>query len=123
MLPASFTIIEAIPLTVNGKLDVRALPEPELTTGLIYVAPRNELEGKLCAIWEDVLGIKKVGIYDNFFQIGGTSINAIRIIGKCKEEEGIRVTLLDLFEYGTVAGISKNIQSLAIDVQSQIITI
>ncbi|WP_387555589.1 phosphopantetheine-binding protein, partial [Photorhabdus sp. RM126S] len=79
MVPASFTRIESVPLTLNGKLDRRALPEPVWGNKEEYVAPRNALETQLCAIWQEVLGLERVGIEDNFFRIGGNSLTAIRL--------------------------------------------
>ncbi len=74
MVPASFTRLESVPLTLNGKLDRRALPEPVWVNRDSYVAPRNALETQLCAIWQEVLGLEQVGIEDNFFRIGGNSL-------------------------------------------------
>ncbi|WP_240492516.1 non-ribosomal peptide synthetase, partial [Photorhabdus namnaonensis] len=68
MLPASFTRIESIPLTLNGKVDRQALPEPVWENKEGYVAPRNALEAQLCTIWQDVLGLERIGIEDNFFR-------------------------------------------------------
>ncbi|NRD71665.1 amino acid adenylation domain-containing protein [Shewanella sp. VB17] len=67
MVPATFTDIDAVPLTINGKLDRRALPEPTWVNRDNYTAPRNELETRLCEIWQSVLGLERVGIHDNFF--------------------------------------------------------
>uniref|UniRef100_UPI002626B754 AMP-binding enzyme n=1 Tax=uncultured Shewanella sp. TaxID=173975 RepID=UPI002626B754 len=74
MVPAVIMFIEQVPLTINGKLDRAALPTPEFTATAGYVAPRNEKERQLCAIWQTVLGLEQVGIEDHFFQIGGDSI-------------------------------------------------
>ncbi|MFT4927548.1 MAG: tyrocidine synthetase-3, partial [Phenylobacterium sp.] len=79
MVPSAFTFLAAIPLTVNGKLDRRALPAPEFVSEDNYVPARNALEQQLCDLWQHVLGLKQVGIEDNFFRIGGTSISAIRL--------------------------------------------
>ena len=68
MVPATFTVIEHIPLTINDKLDRRALPAPEFINADNYVAPRTETETQLCAVWAEVLGLERVGIHDNFFQ-------------------------------------------------------
>ncbi len=104
MLPATFTVLDSIPLTINGKLDRRALPTPEFVSADNYVAPRNELEEQLCNIWQEVLNVKKVGIADNFFRIGGDSIIAIRVIAKMKLL-GKSFFVADLFSYPTVAGV------------------
>ncbi|WP_047686397.1 non-ribosomal peptide synthetase, partial [Xenorhabdus sp. NBAII XenSa04] len=79
MVPASFTRLESVPLTLNGKLDRRALPVPVWVNREQYVAPRTALETRLCLIWQSVLGLTRVGIDDNFFRIGGNSLLAIKL--------------------------------------------
>jgi acyl-coenzyme A synthetase/AMP-(fatty) acid ligase len=76
MVPSFFVQLEAIPLTVNGKIDRKALPEPDVRGQIAqgYVEPRNEIEKRLVEIWKQVLGVNKVGIYDNFFELGGNSL-------------------------------------------------
>jgi non-ribosomal peptide synthase protein (TIGR01720 family) len=85
MIPAYMTQIESIPITRNGKLDKRALPEIEVRTETEYVAPRNEMEEQLCAIFEEILGVRQVGIKDSFFALGGDSIKAMRVVSKMRE--------------------------------------
>ena len=82
MVPYYYIPIETVPLTTNGKLDRGALPDPEFSTGDSYVAPRDELETQICAIWAEVLGLPadKVGIKDDFFKLGGNSILVIKLI-------------------------------------------
>jgi amino acid adenylation domain-containing protein/non-ribosomal peptide synthase protein (TIGR01720 family) len=87
MIPASFVFLDAFPRTANGKLDRKALPEPTGARPDLdppYVAPRTPLEASLAAIWSEVLGIEKVGIHDNFFDLGGASMNALRIVAKAQ---------------------------------------
>ena len=76
MVPSSFLFLDALPLTPNGKVDRRALPEPELRPELelTFVAPRTPIEEMLANIWASVLGIEKVGVHNNFFDLGGDSI-------------------------------------------------
>jgi len=100
MIPAYFMQIEKMPLTLNGKLDRKSLPEPdgEINTGVEYVAPRNEIEEKLVKAWSEVLGLERIGIDDDFFTLGGDSIKAIRMISKLREygyETGIRSIMRD----------------------------
>ena len=72
MVPARIVVLEAMPLTPNGKLDRKALPEPDFAgAGVGYVAPRSATERKLAAIWQEVLGLERVGVTDNFFELGG----------------------------------------------------
>ncbi|PCK05040.1 MAG: non-ribosomal peptide synthetase, partial [Alteromonadaceae bacterium] len=116
MLPTTFTQIDKVPLTINGKLDRRALPEPQRPEGQGHVAPRNDKEEKLCAIWQNILGLAEVGIEDNFFRVGGHSINAIRLMAAIREELGIDVPLALLFEYPTVAELGRHLQGGLVDV-------
>ncbi|MCP4151781.1 MAG: non-ribosomal peptide synthetase, partial [bacterium] len=79
MIPSRFVNIPTLPLTTSGKIDRKALPNPDVagfSTGINYVAPRNSIEKTLTGIWEDVLGIERIGIYDNFFELGGHSLKA-----------------------------------------------
>ncbi|PHM54491.1 non-ribosomal peptide synthetase [Xenorhabdus sp. KK7.4] len=106
MLPASFTFMEAIPLTLNGKVNRRALPEPVFGNRDSYVAPRNVLETQLCAIWQDVLALERVGIDDNFFRIGGNSLTAIKLIAAIRRTLSTDISLAQLFELKTIAGLA-----------------
>ncbi|WP_346838327.1 amino acid adenylation domain-containing protein [Microbulbifer sp. SAOS-129_SWC] len=107
MVPVSINSIERIPLTPNGKTDRRALPQPEFSRAQLYVAPRNSLERQLCALWEQTLGLDRVGIEDNFFHLGGNSISAIRLSAACQRELGNAIPLHLLFEGKTIAAVVK----------------
>eukprot|EP00516_Mucochytrium_quahogii_P006410 CAMPEP_0203744840 /NCGR_PEP_ID=MMETSP0098-20131031/768_1 /ASSEMBLY_ACC=CAM_ASM_000208 /TAXON_ID=96639 /ORGANISM=" , Strain NY0313808BC1" /LENGTH=2448 /DNA_ID=CAMNT_0050632463 /DNA_START=603 /DNA_END=7949 /DNA_ORIENTATION=+ len=110
MVPSTVTFIEFVPTTVNGKVDFRALPAIEddvsQKTGTPYVAPGTVLESQLCEIWCRVLGKKQVGINDSFFQLGGTSIDAIKVVGVIREELSLVVTVSDIFDLKTVGSIA-----------------
>jgi hypothetical protein len=82
MIPSVLVEIGSIPLTANGKIDRRALPSVEAGEQLEgqYVAPRNETEARLSEIWQELLGVERVGVYDNFFELGGHSLLAIRLV-------------------------------------------
>uniref|UniRef100_UPI00111C2AC8 non-ribosomal peptide synthetase n=1 Tax=Xenorhabdus vietnamensis TaxID=351656 RepID=UPI00111C2AC8 len=112
MVPSTFTQIESVPLTINGKLDRRALPEPEWTDNNNYLAPRNALEEQLCEIWQEVLGLKRVGIHDNFFRIGGDSISAIKLTAAMRRECQIDVPLSLLFLHKTIVGLVGQLDQL-----------
>jgi amino acid adenylation domain-containing protein len=109
MLPATFTEIEALPLTHNGKLDKRALPRPEFVNQDNHTAPRTSQEEILCDIWQEVLRLERVGIHDNFFRIGGNSITAITLIGESRKRLKIDIPLLLLFEQKTIAAIASKL--------------
>lgn len=104
MVPTAFVILNTIPLTPNGKVDDKALPAPELTSELekTYVAPRTPQEEQLAKIWAEVLGLKQVGIDDNFFGLGGDSILSIQVISKANQA-GLQLTSKHLFEHQTIA--------------------
>ncbi|WP_126876085.1 non-ribosomal peptide synthetase [Paraburkholderia kururiensis] len=101
MVPSSYVELERLPLTPNGKLDRRALPVPEFasTSPLSFVAPRDETEAKLAAIWQDVLGVDRVGARDDFFRLGGHSLLAVRAISAMRAVFGDAPTLRALFEH------------------------
>ncbi len=104
MIPCAYMEIQELPLTPNGKIDRRILSSderyrPEMTES--YVAPCNEREEKLAAIWSEVLEIEKIGVYDDFFALGGDSILSIRILSRAAEK-GISLTQRDIFEYPTI---------------------
>ncbi|MBX2864954.1 MAG: hypothetical protein KTR27_15490 [Leptolyngbyaceae cyanobacterium MAG.088] len=103
MVPAAIVPLEAFPRTANGKIDVNALPEPQLTSSKgSLVAPRNAVEETLAQIWQDVLKLKVVGIHNNFFELGGDSILSIQIVSRAREA-GLRLAPNQLFEQPTIA--------------------
>ncbi|BFH71003.1 hypothetical protein PsJ27TS7_50030 [Paenibacillus dendritiformis] len=112
MIPSYFVELEGLPLTPNGKIDRKALPAPEgeAGSGTEYVAPRNELETKLAAIWQEVLGLaKEIGVHDNFFDIGGHSLRATTLAGKVFKELNVNVPLRDVFRHSTIAAMAEAI--------------
>jgi len=112
MIPTHFVQLDALPLTVNGKVDKKALPAPEglsLTTTVAYEAPRNETEEKLVLIWQQILGKDKIGIKDNFFDLGGHSLKAMQLLAHIHREFDIKIRLGDLFNKATIEDVSKDI--------------
>ena len=112
MVPAVFMLLDAFPLTANGKVDRRALPtpdgrRPELDE--VFVACRTPTEELLAAIWSQVLAVERVGIYDNFFQLGGHSLLATQVVSRIREAFKVEMPLRRLFEAPTVAGLAENI--------------
>ncbi|CAO3570306.1 unnamed protein product [Mortierella alpina] len=110
MVPSAFVRMDTFPLTNNGKIDRRALPEPDsdcLAAGE-YIAPQGKLEIALAAIWSDLLKVKAVGRHDNFFMLGGHSLLAVRLMNRVSSL-GVRMSLSTLFSSPTLAGFSEAI--------------
>ncbi|MGS5021838.1 non-ribosomal peptide synthase/polyketide synthase [Paenibacillus sp. JJ1683] len=114
MIPSYFVQLERMPLTANGKVDRKALPEPQgsLQTGVEYVAPRNRMESQLVKIWEEVLGYSGIGVLDNFFELGGHSLRATNLVSKIQKEMNVELPLRDVFRYTTVESMAGAIASL-----------
>ena len=115
MVPAVFVVLEKLPLTTNGKVDRRALPKPDGARPDLkqeYVAPRNPTEQLLAQIWREVLQVDKVGVHDNLFELGGDSIRSITILSRAREN-GLSVTLQQLFNHPTVAEMAAAAQTCA----------
>ncbi|QRK06023.1 amino acid adenylation domain-containing protein [Archangium violaceum] len=107
MVPALFVVLKALPLTTSGKVDRKALPAPEQSREVAdrYEPPRTPEEQALADVWAQVLGQKRVGIHDDFFELGGDSILAIQIISRAAQA-GVRVTAKQLFSHPTIARIA-----------------
>jgi amino acid adenylation domain-containing protein/FkbH-like protein len=116
MLPAYFVPLKQFPLTPNGKLDKVALPDAAgatLRAGGAYLAPRSEIERKLVALWQQVLGREPVGVRDNFFELGGHSLKAIQFVTKLHRELKIKIELGEIFLHPTVEALSRAIDARA----------
>ncbi|HLP46107.1 MAG TPA: amino acid adenylation domain-containing protein, partial [Candidatus Kapabacteria bacterium] len=114
MIPAYFVNLEKIPLTVHGKVDRKALPDPReisLKDDLEYLPPQNAIEKKLVEIWEEVLGRTHIGINENFFQAGGDSIKSIQIISRMNSA-GYKLVMKDLFQYPIIADLAPRVKKL-----------
>ncbi|WP_254207985.1 non-ribosomal peptide synthase/polyketide synthase, partial [Paenibacillus sp. AK121] len=104
MIPTYVVPLDQFPLTPNGKIDRKALPAPEarLEGGTEYVAPRTPLEEQLVRIWQSVLNHQRVGIQDNFFEVGGHSLRATTLMAKIHQELNHKLALRDIFQYPTI---------------------
>ena len=105
MVPSRVLVLDAMPLTANGKLDRKALPEPDFA-GKSYVAPRSEIEVKLASIWQEVLGLAQVGVTDNFFELGGDSIVSIQVVSRARQA-GLKLTPKDIFQHQTLEALAR----------------
>ncbi|MEH2333884.1 non-ribosomal peptide synthetase [Nostoc sp.] len=115
MVPTIFMALEAMPLTPNGKVDRKALPEadasrPELEAN--YVAPRTPIEQQIADIWMQVLNVKRVGIYDNFFELGGYSLVGIQVVSRVRQALQVEILMSNLFELPTVADLAERVETL-----------
>jgi amino acid adenylation domain-containing protein len=113
MVPATFVLLEAIPLTPNGKVDRRALPDADTLHSdreETFVAPRNAIEEALARVWADVLGVERVGIRDNFFHLGGDSIRSIQVRAR-SQAIGLDFSIEQLFRHQTISELAREVNA------------
>ncbi|WP_246253117.1 phosphopantetheine-binding protein, partial [Flavobacterium collinsii] len=113
MVPMIWVELAELPLTSNGKLDKKALPDPDSSdlSTKEYVAPVTDTEHQLVQIWENLLGIEKVGVHDNFFELGGHSLLATRLVSMIRKGLSIEISIREVFEYATIATLSSHVSS------------
>jgi acyl carrier protein len=110
MLPAAFVVLEKFPLTPNGKIDRKALPAPEglrLQTEERYVVPRTGTERVITGIWQDVLRLEKVGVNDNFFDLGGNSLLMTQVHVRLCEKTHREISMLEMFQYPRISALAE----------------
>lgn len=107
MIPAFFVFLECLPLNPNGKVDRDALPAPTVTHS--FVAPRTQLEQKLASLWQQVLEVEKVGLEDNFFEMGGNSIRMAQLHGKIRELINRDILIVELFQHPTIRMLAEHL--------------
>ncbi|WP_302475267.1 non-ribosomal peptide synthase/polyketide synthase [Pseudomonas koreensis] len=115
MVPAHLMLLERMPLTPNGKLDRKALPDPGAEQRQDYVAPHTDLEKAVAKIWQDVLKIERVGLTDNFFELGGDSILSLQVVARSRvlKAQGLSLKLRDLMQKPSIAELVASVQGSA----------
>jgi acyl carrier protein len=127
MMPSAFVLLKSLPLTANGKIDRRSLPVPDCLRpelAAAYVAPQTEIERAIATIWQEMLHLDRVGIHDNFFDLGGHSLLIVQLYSKLQGAFNRTISITDIFKYPTINSLAKylnqdrNLQP-AFDEQSQ----
>ncbi|MGD8379210.1 MAG: amino acid adenylation domain-containing protein [Gammaproteobacteria bacterium] len=112
MLPAAYVTLDALPLTVSGKLDVRALPEPGMDayTSAEYAAPETELEHRLAGLWQTLLKHERISVTASFFDLGGNSLSAVRLMSAVREDTGKTLPIATLFRAPTIRALAAELE-------------
>jgi amino acid adenylation domain-containing protein len=114
MIPAAFVFLEGMPLLPNGKMNHRALPAPDATqmdVETTYVVPRTPIEEMLAGIWSEVLGVRRIGVHDDFFMLGGHSLLATQVLSRVRNAFQVEISLRQFLEQKSVAGLSQSVES------------
>jgi acyl carrier protein len=108
MMPGAIVVLEELPRTPSGKIDKLALPDPDAASAkaIEYIAPRTPLEQELARIWEQVLGVERIGAEDDFFALGGHSLLATQVVARVRSDFAVELPLHSLFTYPTVASLA-----------------
>ncbi|MFB6893833.1 amino acid adenylation domain-containing protein [Kitasatospora sp. NPDC056327] len=114
LVPDTVVLLDALPLTINGKLDTAALPAPEPASARGYVAPRTDAEELVTQLWQEVLGVPRVGALDDFFELGGDSLLVTRVVSRIRAGVGLDVPIRDAFELSTAAALAARVEELLI---------
>ncbi|MDB9316588.1 MULTISPECIES: amino acid adenylation domain-containing protein [Cyanophyceae] len=110
LVPSAFVLLENLPLTPNGKVDIHSLPAPEeIVSTSEFIAPRTQIEAQLANIYTQILNLEKVSIHDDFFELGGHSLIATQLISQALQVFQVELTVMDLFDAPTVAGMAERI--------------
>jgi amino acid adenylation domain-containing protein len=113
MIPSAFVFLPALPLNPNGKVDRKALPAPDADRADLetaFVPPRTPLEQEIAAIWQAVLGVDRIGVYDSFWDLGGHSLLAMRLVSRIRDHFGVELSVRGIFEHPTLAGLAARIE-------------
>jgi amino acid adenylation domain-containing protein len=120
MIPAFFVRLEKMPLTSGGKIDRKVLPEPEVKASVEYVEPRNDVEKQVLKIWREILGLDRIGVLDDFFEIGGHSLKATVMISKIRQAFNVTLPLAEIFSSPTISHVASYISSSETDTGNKI---
>jgi acyl carrier protein len=123
MIPSAFVYLEALPLTSHGKLDRRALPAPDAERPALaeaFLAPRTPTEKSLASIWTKLLGINRVGVNDNYFELGGDSLLATQLVSQVRSMFEVELPLVELFRHPTLAELAASIEEAIIEQMEEI---
>jgi hypothetical protein len=114
MVPAAFVTLDAFPLNANGKLDRRALPEPDQSAvaSRAYDAPLGDVELALARLWQELLGLERVGRHDDFFELGGHSLLAVQLVGRVAADMGVELSLRTVFDRPVLAHMADTLTTL-----------
>jgi enterobactin synthetase component F len=112
MIPSRFMLLDAMPLTPNGKLDRKALPLSERADRNTYVEPATAIEKSLAALWQQVLNVEEVGLHDNFFELGGDSLSAASMVANCAARVGVELPMGSVFQAPTIADLAGVVERL-----------
>ena len=112
MVPAALMLLPKLPLNANGKIDRQALPEPEQAATKAYIAPRTPTEELVASIWQEVLRLPQISVYEDFFRIGGHSLLATQVISRMRRSLNVELPLRMLFEHSTVADLAEQIDKV-----------
>jgi hypothetical protein len=114
MIPADFVVLEAFPLSPTGKVDRKALPEPETAATLEreFALPETPTEELLLTLWQEILGRARIGIHDNFFELGGHSLLMPKMVSRIETAFGLNLSLRDFFQAPTIAGMAIQVDLL-----------
>jgi acyl carrier protein len=112
MVPAMIVVLDELPLTRNGKVDLDALPAPEAVrtpSDERYVAPRNEIEETITRIWQEVLQVERIGVHDNFFDAGGHSLLMVQVHNRLGEVFGKGISIVEMFGKPTISALAEHL--------------
>ncbi|RGD62624.1 hypothetical protein DR950_03210 [Kitasatospora xanthocidica] len=114
MVPDAVVTLARLPLTPNGKPDLAALPDPGPAAGSGYVAPRTDAEQLVTELWQEVLGVPRVGVFDDFLALGGDSLLVTRVAARIRAGIGLDIPIREVFESSTPAALAARIEALLI---------